>query len=464
MVFSVQMAMGQRDLTIHFMNKINQSNYSNPSFIPENNFSIGLPVLSALSIDFSHSGFKYQDMIKKGIDDSLRIDMDYLIDNIVQESNYLSTELTTDLLAVKFKIKGLYLGLNVTERIAFRFAYPKDLIELAWRGNGSFIDRDETIDIGMNLDVNHYREYALSGALKIKKFTVGTRLKMLTGFANVTTEKSTVSIYTDPKEYNHTIYSDILINTALPRSLSDSTVDFDPVAYALNFNNVGFGFDLGGTFDLNEKISFAASVVDFGFISWKSDVTNYTSNNVTYNFNGVSFDQLTDSAKRNEFVDTLKNKFAIKETNSSYTTTLTPKVYLSGSFKLTEKDKFGVLFYSEYYHRLRPALTLAYNRDFGNWFTGGITYSMFNGDFFNIGLGTGFKLGPVQIYTVQDNILGAFLPKSTNNYNIRFGINLVFGKPKKATTTMPAPPAPTPEPAPAPAPTPAPKKIKNENE
>ncbi len=439
-------ARAQRDLTIHFLNKINQSNYSNPSFIPENNFSIGLPVLSAISLDLSNSGFKVKDLYTKQPDGTLLVNMNNLIDNVLQKSNYLSTEFTTDLLAVKFKVKGLYLGLNVTERISLRFAYPKDLIELAWRGNGGFMDRKEAVNIGLNLDANHYREYGISGALKIKKFTVGARLKLLTGFANVTTEKSDITLLTNPDDYGHTVHSDFLINTSLPNS------NFNPMTYATNFNNKGLGIDLGGTFQMNEKISFAASVVDFGFINWKSDVKNYKSN-ANYNFDGVSFDQLSDSTARKAIVDTLKNRFAVKQTSNSYTTMLTPKIYLSGSFKLTKNDKFGMLFYSEYYHKLHPALTLAYNRDFGRWFTGGLTYSMFNSDFFNIGVGTGFKLGPVQIYIVQDNILGIFLPQSTNNYNFRFGINLVFGKPKETT---PLPSIPGSEPTP--------KKITNENE
>jgi hypothetical protein len=426
--------LAQRDLTIHFLNKINQSNYSNPSFIPENNFSIGIPVLSGISGDFSNSGFQMKDMLQRGPDDSIHIsdNLKNIVNNSLKEHNYLTADIATDLLAVKFKVKGLYFGVNVTERVNFHLDYPQDFAKLLFLGNAVFVDEKRDADVGVKINATHYREYGLSGALKIKHLTLGTRLKFLTGFADFSTQKSDVSIHTNPDDYSITTTADVLVNTTLP----DTTVKVGK--YLMNMGNKGFGMDIGGTLDLSSKLTVAASFVDLGFIKWSSsEVTNYQSAVNPTPYTGVPLSVFSSGSQA--FADTLKKRFNVVKTHNSYTTTLTPKVYLSGTYKITGQDKVGVLIYSEYYNRTHTALTLAYNRDFGSWFTGGLTYTIFNNDYLNIGLGTGFKMGPVQIYSVQDNILGFFIPKSSNNINFRFGINLVFGKPD-TKKSVPHPP------------------------
>ena len=418
--------MAQRDLTIHFLNKINQSNYSNPSFIPDNNFSIGLPVLSAISGDLSNSGFQIKDVLKRAADDSIHItdNIRNIVNNVLHENNYFTADIATDLLAVKFKVKGLYFGVNVTERVNVHFDYPQDFAKLLFLGNAVFVDENREANVGFKVNATHYREYGLSGALKIKHLTLGTRLKLLTGFSDLSTQKSDIKIHTNPDDYSITTKADVLVNTTLP----DSTVTGGQyVANTMSMKNKGFGIDIGGTLDLSSKLSVAASLVDLGFIKWSSsEVTNYQSAVNPAPYTGVPLSVFSAGSKA--FTDTLKKRFDVVKTHNAYTTMLTPKVYLSGTYKLTGKDKLGVLIYSEYYNRTHTALTLAYNRNFGSWFTGGLTYSIFNNDYLNIGLGLGFKFGPVQIYSVQDNILGLIQPRSTNNVNFRFGINLVFGK------------------------------------
>jgi hypothetical protein len=431
--FCSQALMAQRDLTIHFLNKINQSNYSNPSFIPENNLSIGLPFISSFTGDFSNSGFQLKDLLIRSADDSIRIlnNLKNVVNNL-EPNNYLTMDLSTDLLTAKFKIKGLYFGLNVTERFSFHLDYPKDFAKLLFMGNAVFIDDKRDANIGVKLDGMHYREYGLSGALKVKQFTFGTRLKLLTGLSDISTAKSDIKVHTNPNDYSITTTADVLVNTSMP-----DTGAFNASKYATNFKNKGFGIDLGVTIAVNNALTLAVSLVDLGYIQWSSNVVNYQSDVNPTPFQGVPLS--TFSAGSTAFADTLKKRFNVIKSHNSYSTTLTPKIYLSGSLRLTAQDKIGVLIYSEYYNRAHTALTLAYNRDFGKWFTGGLTYTIFNNNYLNVGFGAGIKLGPVQIYSVQDNILGFFLPKSSNNFNFRFGINLVFGG-GKAKSTVPHPP------------------------
>ncbi|MCT4603808.1 MAG: hypothetical protein N4A59_13035, partial [Marinifilum sp.] len=50
-----------------------------------------------------------------------------------------------------------------------------------------------------------------------------------------------------------------------------------------------------------------------------------------------------------------------------------------------------------------------------------------NNSYNNIGFGLTAKLGPLQFYTVTDNVMAAIKPNSMQTANIRFGFNLLFG-------------------------------------
>lgn len=425
-------AYGQHDLTLHFLQNIPQSGASNPAFIPERGkIFIGLSVLSGTSVDFSNTGFRYRDVIQKSADDSLDLTIDHLLQNALRDKNHISLTANFDLLSVRFKVKNkLYLGLTANEIVRVRFTYPRDLFKLAWYGNGNFNgekafpDNTASFD-GIGVNATHYRQIGLSGAYVVNdKITAGASIKYLIGLANIYTERSHISLKTDASEYDLTLATDIMIRTSIPDSIDDA------MDYVMNMKNTGLAFDLGGVYKLNDKITLSASLTDLGYIKWNSNQHSYYSNDTSYTYKGVYLKSMADSSRfsLDPLLDTLESIFNIKEgTGEAYKTVIDPSIFISGTYQLSDKHSVGALLYGAFFRGIHPAISLNYMRKVGKIFTVSGSYSIFGRNVANVGIGFALKLGPFQLYHTQDNFLWWMMPKSTNNVNYRFGINLMFG-------------------------------------
>ena len=431
-LFTSNTASAQQNLTLYNMDAIPQSAYANPAVMPYGStFYIGLPVMSSHYFNFSNSGFKYSDLIKhKG--DSLAVDYENMLSKLAA-NNYLTAALQLDIFSFGFKIKKNYFSFNATEKVDIQIRYPENFMELLWKGNGGLLGQQVDLNFGAN--VTHYREYGFGFAREINdKLTIGGKLKYLYGMENVSTEKFGVSLTTDPNDFSVTAKSDIKINTSGVDNNSFNNFNF--MDYAFKKKNSGAGIDMGGVYKLNNKFSFSASVIDLGFITWKDATTTYQSNNPngTFTYHGMDLNALLKNDSSNTatkaITDTLSKNFKIDTLhNARYTTFLSTKIYLGGNYKITEKINTGLVLYSQIFDKaIHPGLSLSYNQKVGRWFSFSASYAMYNRSYNNIGLGFAINPGPTQFYMVSDNILGAFLPQNTQNLNIRFGINLRFGR------------------------------------
>jgi len=448
-VFFACNAFSQKNLIVHLIPVIPQSNYVNPAFKPEPKIYVGFPCLSSIYFKYANNGFKYKELYT-ALSDTLK--MTELIDNM-NNTNYLSLAFKEEILTFGFKVKKNFFSFNITENMDFRFDFPKDLLSFAWKGNGHFVGRTADFS-GIGLDVTSYTEYALGYTRDIgDKFVVGGRFKYLMGQMNVSTMRNTMKIKIDEIDYKHTIQSDFLINCALPEDFyndldtnenNDDSTDFDIKKFILNSQNSGFGFDLGGYFKCNDMFSFGASVIDIGRINWKSGARNFSSSAVDFVFEGIDINQFfnqDDSLANdniNNLLDSLKNVFKIEKTENSYKTSLTPKIYLTGIYSLTPHDKVGVLIGNETFNRrIHPSLTISYNKKFFNVLSASVSYSIMNRSVTNFGAGFALNMGPFQMYVLADNVYGLIQPLKTRVFDLNFGFNLIFAyKEKKGVKTI----------------------------
>ncbi len=467
----------QQDLTIYNMQSIPQSSYTNPAFkpIPEYKFYIGFPALSSFYLGVGNTtGLKSKNNIIRRDDDSLSINFDNFVDKL-KKRNFLSLQLQEEILSFGFRQKKNYFSFSLTEKFFAHFSYPKDLMLLLWKGNGQFVGK--TADFkGIGLNAMHYREYAVGMSHEINnRLTVGARGKLLFGKLNVNSKKTEISLYTDENTYDLTANSNILINTSIPEAMFEDSLDFDAGNYIMNTKNKGLAIDLGACYKLNNKFTFSASVIDLGYIKWKSDVKNYYNDNVSFTFEGfdigdmLKYDTIDFDDVAEELLDSLADIFEIKDKSSSYSTMLNTKIYLSGVYNLTSKDRIGALIRTEFFNRaVHTALTLSYNRQFGKILNLSGSYSMRNRNYGNLGLGFALNLGSFQFYLISDNILGPLIydkyswteehdeyddngnktvsyeeqsimfPSYSRYMNVHFGINFIFGYrgPKKNTPSL----------------------------
>ena len=435
LVFSIA-SKAQQDLTLFNFTDIPQSSYSNPANQFNGKFFIGLPVLSSSYYSLSNSGFAYSDFIKKD-GDSLRLDFNSMISGL-EEENFMSINTKIDLISFGFKVgKQTQIMFNVTENINFRFNYTKDLMTFIHKGNLAF-DNNTADCTGTAFSANYYREYGVSLSHQFSdKLRVGARLKYLYGLANLDTKRSDLKLTTDPNTYALTATSDILINTSGNTDFLSSSNLTGKDGFVSGTGNRGFGVDLGVNYELNEKLSLNASVLDLGFINWNSNTTNYLINKGRSYFDGIEIDAFspqddtTGTSSYDRLVDSLEVAFNVQETNKSYTNPLVGRIYMGANYKFNEKLVFGGLIQSEFYKRnIKPSLTLSTNYKVSKWIGVAASYSMINRSFNNLGVGININHGPVQIYIVSDNILSGFRPQHARHAQVRAGINFIFGSTK----------------------------------
>lgn len=441
--FAANLTIAQNSNTIFWMSGIPQSTYSNPAFMPEGDFFIGIPGLSSHYSGLSNSGFALRDVLVKNNAGSLYWDEDKLL-NTLKNRNMLDGDVFHEWLAFGLRSGSGYFSFSASENINGSFLYPRDFMTLLIKGNDHFIQQQSVADFsGIAFDAMHYRQFAFGYAHQWQDvFSAGVKAKVLFGLSNVWFEKADFTLSTHPNSYDLFAQADILVNTSLPVSLIpidsfDSNTDFDFSSrnYMTSTSNLGFALDLGGSWKPMENLTLAASVLDLGFIDWKQGVENFHMDG-EFEFTGVDINELiTDDGYLLSFdnlLDSIKDVFDIEETTRGYRTSLSSRMIIGGAYDFSKKHKVGLLFNGSYFRGyLYPTYNLSYNFKPVDAFGVSVSYSVVHNNFHNIGAGMHINMGAVQFYLAGDNFLGMLQPHTMQATNVQLGLNLVFGYRKK---------------------------------
>ena len=256
---------------------------------------------------------------------------------------------------------------------------------------------------------------------------MGTRVKALFGLGNIQTQYADVSLTTGTEQelYALTTQANVRVNTA-----GTTYLDEDQEAYIYNMQNRGFGIDLGGTYQLNDRISFAASVVNLGMINWKDDAKTYTSDG-EFTFNGIDNDNLLTEGfdiDVTQLTDSIADIFEVEEESAQYATGLPTQVYLTGNYQLATWTTASATVYSDFYQSFRRGVSLGIRQDVGRWLQAAATYSIQNRSFNNLGAALSLTTGPggIQLYAATDNVLALVNVGNAKVVNARAGFNFVF--------------------------------------
>lgn len=423
----------QQDLLMFNQLDIPQSSFSNPANQFNGKGFLGLPFISSNYYSISNSGFAYSDFIKKD-GDSLQLDFNSLL-NELNEEDYLAFQAKIDLLSFGFKIgKRTQITANITENIGLKFSYTKDFISFIDKGNLGFDDNTANFD-KLGIQASYYREFGLGISHQFgTKLQLGARFKYLYGIANFDSKKIDLALSTDPTTYAITANADIEFNTSGNLDINDPGESASETF--LGNNNTGYAIDFGANYELSKKLNLSASVLDLGFIEWKSNVNNYIIEDGEYIFNGLAIDAFapqgdTGASVFGRIEDSLKQSFNLQETQNSYTSNLAGRIYAGAHYKYNEKLQVGALLQSEFFkNTINPSVTINANYKLLKWITIASSWTYINGSYNNIGFGLNLNPGPIQIYLVSDNILSGFRPQHARHAQFRVGINLIFGSKK----------------------------------
>jgi hypothetical protein len=441
--------LAQQSNTLYYMKGVPQSHMLNPATKPPCNFYIGVPVVSLFQVNVENSGFSLSDVMWQD-GDSTRIFFNRLewqddfLDNF-GKSNYISADVNTHLISFGFKSGPTYISYDLTERVSFRFSYPRDLFKLLMKGN----ELGDEFDLsGFGIEAYSMMEFAVGVSREINdQLMVGTRTKILFGHTNISTRKTDMSIATD---FDWVIRSRFDLNASLPMVdiPTDSVGDFkfddidtkDKVSSTDIVNivtgNKGLAIDLGVHYKPIENLILSGSLIDLGFIRWKNNTYNI-SQDAEYVFDGLDVDLGETDSIFDNFIDTLENTFVFKSTEEPYTSFLAGKLYIGATYQIIEEISAGILLRSEIFKgRLREQLTLSANFYPARIVSASLSWTMMNRTFNNLGFGLSLKPGPFNIYIISDNIpltfaveqsSGAPIPYNARTMNFRFGINFIIG-------------------------------------
>jgi hypothetical protein len=300
----------------------------------------------------------------------------------------------------------------------------------------------------LGYDFKAYREYAFSISEQIDdRLTLGFRTKILFGKANFTT-KNNLQLQTNMDEWVIPNGS-LTANATIPASkakldtngnitgvemLDDS--EYDLVKdIIMNKSNYGAAFDFGAIYNILPNVELSASIIDLGGINWKKNTYNFTQESA-FTFRGYNI-SLDSNVK--QFYESIEDSISYSVTSSPYTTAMPTKIFIGGRYFLDEHFSFGILNRNEFFRgRMMSQLSMSANMAY-KFVSVSMTYSMMNNSYNNFGGGINFKVAPFNMYLIMDNIpfnwsvltredaAAMPLPYRYKTFNVRFGLNLIFG-------------------------------------
>jgi hypothetical protein len=455
-----------QDNTLYFMHSNPQAIHTNPALFYKCFTYIELPVISSVRYSYGNSGFAYRDAFHYGTgtrSDSIFIDFDNL-EKKMKNRNYIRNEYSVNILGAGFRINDYYFHFNISNHGEVRTGLPGDLIALKDGNWDSSEEVPRDFDLGgLGVNAVDYIQIAAGVSKKITEgFSVGFTAKYLMGSASIVNRKSRIDFKTESDpivldafiKYN--IYTSFPVgvtynNLGIVQNVDFSNSFHNPYQDFIFNKNRGFAMDAGILYDYSEKILLSASIIDLGFIRWKSNVNRFESGG-SFTFRGFDLQQYSSGTDESELfealLDSIQNSFQFVNSNDPFTSFLTTKIYLGGLYKFNKKVAFGALLRTDLFDR-RPhfALTLSANYNPVDFFSGTISYSVMNNRLYNFGFGFAFGRPGAQLFFVSDNIplqyvretyTGILLPYSARTMNFRVGVNLIFacrelkwaGKPK----------------------------------
>jgi hypothetical protein len=436
MALMCQGVQGQ-ELGLQFMEESIRTGSSNPGQLREHFISIGLPSVYA---NYGYNGPTMGSILNKDANGQYFIDVDKGL-AALQDENFVRLDVGLETFNFDVRLGKLQVGLSHAVRQMAAFEFPRELPEVIFNGNSQYIDQD--IDVGPSLDARLYSELAAGVAYQVNdKLSAGGRLKYLSGVGNISSDKHQASIYTDPEYYQITATTDYELNVAgspysldIYTELDSSDFNFQmqdaPFGDYIASGNNGFAVDLGVVYEVNDKLTLGASLLDLGTIKWNTSVSNFKTQG-SYTFDGIDAGPTFfegDSLDFDPILDTVAQVLGVKVSHDGYSTAMPTRFFINGTYEVIESLEVGASLYGEVLHdKFHPAFALSVQKEFGEMFQVGAIWAFRNQRASNFGLNFSAKFGPVQLYAVSDNIPSVFVPYKSKNVNFRVGLNILLAK------------------------------------
>jgi len=451
----------QNKQVLYGFSEIPQALLQNPGGIVSNSGFIGVPLISHVHVSTGTSGSTIYDVFSDNnldFNDKLRTAV-----NSMKPTDFYTINQQLDVFSAGFAVgnrfeKNEYLSFGLYQEFDFILYFPKDYASLALDGNKNNVDRfyraSDLMGTAEALSVFHFGYNKKVN----KKWTYGIRGKIYSSLANINSTENKGGFITTQGEdnyYNHNFNLDLQVQTSGVSSFIDdeNTTDsdyMDALKKRLFFGgNLGFGVDLGFTYQLNNQWRLDASLLDIGFISHTKDVENYVVNG-EFTYAGVNplFPEAQDGQTVDEYwnaiEDDFEDTFVVDTTTTKYTSWRPVKFNASVNYAFGEKrnkvcsckaddtgyqNALGLQMFA--IHRPKQsqlALTAYYYRRLFKGLRLKATYTVDSYSYTNIGLGLSAHLWGAQFYIMGDNVLQYKNIYDAQHVSLQLGFNYIFKK------------------------------------
>ena len=448
----------QNKQILYGFSEIPQALLLNPGGQIKNSGFFGIPLLSHIHANAGTSGITLYDLFAdNGVDFNIKLR------NAVYNSkprNFATINEQVEIISGGFAFGNMfetneYLSFGLYQEMDAIGYFPKDYAVLALEGNQNSINRV--------FDASHLK--ASAEVLSVfhvgynkkasNKLTYGIRGKVYSSILNMNTvnnKGSFVTVLGDNNIYKHIFNLDLEFRSSGLSSIRNSNsgeVFTEVKKRMLLGGDLGLGFDVGFTYQINKQWYVDASLLDVGFINHSKDVENYSVKG-TYEFEGIDpfFTEFETGQTADEYwskiEDEFNDVFVADTTYNKFTTWRPVKLnaslnYAFGEKKekdcncIKEKKEFQNSVGAQLYAINRPkqpqiALTLYYYRKLLKGLSAKTTYTLDSYSLYNIGLGLSANLGNLNFYLMADNILQYKNIYNAQSVSLQLGFNYIFKK------------------------------------
>jgi hypothetical protein len=458
-VLCLSATIAQNKQVLYGLEEVPQSLLLNPGGRVSQKAHFGIPLLSQFHLNAGVTGVTVFDIFGatgENINEKIRRTVFSL-----ENTDFFSATQQLEIINFGWRSKkNIYFSGGVYEEFDFIIYYPRDLAILAYEGNANHIgepfDLGELQTTGDLLTVYHF------GASKeiSKKLTVGLRAKLYSSmFSFKSTDNRGTFITSEGNPDSENIYEhsildlDASIQTSGYASLRDmdgsSEVVSEILGRALFGGNLGIGVDLGATYDITNRLTATASVLDLGAIFHSNDVESYRVSG-DYTLDGIEliFPPLANGEATFPYYQNLEDEFEeqipVDTLNSGYSQLRPLKVNagLKYSFGKASENSgdcdclnmgagiqrnqaVGLQFYSIQRPKgTQMAGTLFYYRRLWNFLSAKATYTIDSYSKDNVGFGIVADIGKVNFYMAADNLLRYENLAKANSVSLQLGFNI----------------------------------------
>ncbi|MEM6261195.1 MAG: DUF5723 family protein [Bacteroidota bacterium] len=291
---------------------------------------------------------------------------------------------------------------------------------LILEGNADYAGQTVSDD-DVRFHLIQYHELAIGRGFQWGKIKAGVHAKLLAGRNMVQVDPLSYSLFTESDGSQIDLTGDFAYADDQPAS-----------GYPTGFGGV---IDMGIIYEYSEKITFQASILDVGAISWDS---RELTGDESFSYEGFDLGDLIGDDGSGDFVfiaDTLENTFVIDSQETRITTVLPTRISLGGTYQLNEKSQLLVSLHSgltSFAPSLGiPLLHLGYDRKLKSWLNiGGSLYGG-GGDLYGVGLHgrAGIPVGEdkkIGVILSADNVLGLVIPSISRGISLNGGLSFTW--------------------------------------